>query len=157
MMNALSALIANMMNAVWVLVALAFALVEASTVNMVSIWFALGAVGGLIASIAGFSFQVQLAAFVLLSALALAATRPLVRKYTSGTTPRTNADRVLGMVGRVTETVDSESGAVYVDGKTWSARTSADAVIPVGEQVQVERLEGVKLYVSPFQPVKPKV
>jgi membrane protein implicated in regulation of membrane protease activity len=62
----------------------------------------------------------------------------------------TNADRVLGEVAKVTETIDNENsaGAVYVDGKTWSARSADGTVIPAGERVRIESMEGVKLYVK---------
>ena len=62
----------------------------------------------------------------------------------------TNLDRVLGMVGKVTEAVDNEraSGAVYVDGKTWTARSADGSAIPAGTQVKVQKIEGVKLLVQ---------
>ena len=61
----------------------------------------------------------------------------------------TNADRVLGQTGRVTEAVDNDSarGAVYVDGKTWSARSAEGDVIPAGSRVEIVKMEGVKLFV----------
>ena len=87
--------------------------------------------------------------FIVVSALALALTRPLVRRWTKTRTVATNADRVLGQTAKVTEAVDNDNsmGAVYVDGKTWSARSSDGSVIPVGTRVQVEQMEGVKLFV----------
>lgn len=94
--------------------------------------------------------MVQAGVFIVVSALALALTRPLVRRWTQTRTVATNADRVLGQMAKVTEAVDNDNsmGAVYVDGKTWSARSSDGSVIPAGTRVQVERMEGVKLFVS---------
>ena len=43
---------------------------------------------------------------------------------------------------------DRASGAVYVDGKTWTARSADGAVIPAGTQVKVQKIEGVKLLVQ---------
>ena len=85
----------------------------------------------------------------MVSAAALAATRPLVKRFSSGRAVPTNADRVLGRTGKVTETIDNadSSGAVYVDGKTWTARSADGTVIPAGSQVEIERMEGVKLLV----------
>ena len=62
----------------------------------------------------------------------------------------TNADRVLGGTARVTETIDNTvpTGEVYIDGKTWTARSQSGAVIPSDTLVKVIRLEGVKLYVD---------
>ena len=60
----------------------------------------------------------------------------------------TNADRVLDRIGRVTEPVDDERGAVIVDGKTWSARSSLGTSIPADAHVRIDRIEGVKLFVT---------
>lgn len=104
----------------------------------------------LIAVLLGAGIWVQLVAFVVVSAAALALTRPLVKKITAGRSVPTNADRVLGREAKVTETIDNENstGAVYVDGKTWTARSVDGIVIPVGEQVEVSSMEGVKLLVQ---------
>ena len=88
--------------------------------------------------------------FAVVSAAALAATRPLVRRMTAGKAVATNADRVLGAAAKVTETIDNENsrGAVYVDGKTWTARSADGSVIHAGERVEVTAMEGVKLFVK---------
>ena len=88
--------------------------------------------------------------FALVSAAALLLTRPLVRRFMTRPHIPTNLDRVLGMVGKVTEAVDNEraSGAVYVDGKTWTARSADGSAIPAGTQVKVRKIEGVKLLVQ---------
>ena len=108
-----------------------------------------GAVAAMVAAILEAGVMVQAGVFIVVSALALALTRPLVRRWTKTRTVATNADRVLGQTAKVTEAVDNDNsmGAVYVDGKTWSARSSDGSVIPVGTRVQVERMEGVKLFV----------
>ena len=138
----------TMMNVVWIVAIVVFGVVEGVTEGLVSVWFAIGAVAGLIMSVLHYGALRQLAAFVVVSAAALAATRPLVRKYASEGYTRTNADRVIGQVGRVTEAVDAEQGAVYADGKTWTARSADGTVLPMETQVRVERIEGVKLYVT---------
>ena len=137
------------MKLVWIILFAALIALESMTVNLVSIWFAIGAAAGLLANVLGFGFLGQMTAFVFVSAIALVLTRPLVQKFTDVSATRTNADRVLGRVGKVTEEVDDENGAVYVDGKTWSARNFNGLTIPVDTRVYIERIEGVKLIVSP--------
>ena len=137
-----------MMNVVWIAAVIVFGVVEGVTEGLVSVWFAIGALAGLIASVLHYGALKQLAAFVVVSALALAATRPLAKRYASEGYAKTNADRVIGQIGRVTETVDTEGGAVYADGKTWTARSSEGDVLPVETQVRVDRIEGVKVYVT---------
>ena len=138
----------NLMNVVWIIAIIVFSVVEGVTEGLVSVWFAIGALAGLIASVKGYGALAQLEAFVAVSALALAATRPLVKRFAAQGYTKTNADRVIGQIGRVTEAVDSESGAVYADGKTWTARSSDGTVLPAETQVKVDRIEGVKLYVT---------
>ena len=112
-----------------------------------------GAAAGLVAAVFDLSVPVQVGAFIVMTAAALAATRPLVKRWTSGKAVPTNADRVLGQTAKVTEAVDNgnAAGAVYVDGKTWTARSADGSVIPAGTRVIVERIEGVKLLVKPCE------
>ena len=127
-----------------------FGVVEAVTVGLVSIWFVLGSAAGLIAAICEAPIWLQVLLFFIVSIAALIATRPLVRKLGSKGGTATNADRVLGGTARVTETIDNTipSGEVYIDGKTWTARSESGAVIAPETLVKVIRLEGVKLYVD---------
>ena len=135
---------------VWLGAAVVFGIVEALTAGLVSIWFVAGSAAALIGAFLGAGLGAQVALFVAVTAAALAATRPLVRRYTAGKAIPTNLDRVLGDSGKVTETIDNENstGAVYVDGKTWTARSADGSVIPAGATVQVLRMEGVKLFVQ---------
>ena len=135
---------------IWLGAAVVFGILEARTAGLISVWFVAGAVAAMVAAMLEADVMVQAGVFIVVSALALALTRPLVRRWTQTRTVATNADRVLGQMAKVTETVDNDNsmGAVYVDGKTWSARSSDGSVIPAGTRVQVERMEGVKLFVS---------
>lgn len=139
-----------MMIWIWLGAIVLFGLVEAATAGLVSIWFVAGAVAALVATILNVSVGVQFAIFLAVSAVALAATRPLVQKMKSGKTIPTNLDRVIGLTGKVTETVDNENalGAVYVDGKTWTARSADGTVLPEGSLVTISKMEGVKLFVE---------
>lgn len=134
----------------WLIALVLFGIVEAATAGLVCIWFAVGALAALLAALLGAGLAVQAVVFAAVSAAALALTRPLVRRMTAGRAVATNADRVLGAAAKVTETIDNENsaGAVYVDGKTWTARSADGSVIPAGEQVEVASMEGVKLYVK---------
>ena len=136
---------------IWLGAAVVFGILEAMTAGLISVWFVAGAVAAMVAAMLEADVMVQAGVFIVVSALALALTRPLVRRWTQTRTVATNADRVLGQMAKVTETVDNDNsmGAGYVDGKTWSARSSDGSVIPAGTRVQVERMEGVKLFVEP--------
>lgn len=140
----------NMMTMIWVGAIVVFGVVEAVTAGLVSIWFVAGALAAMLAAVGGLSVLAQIVAFIAVSALALAVTRPLVRKFTTGRAIPTNLDRVVGETGKVTETIDNENstGAVYVEGKTWTARSADGGVIPAEMPVRIVKIEGVKLFVE---------
>lgn len=134
---------------IWIAAIVVFGIVEAVTVGLVSIWFVLGAVAGLLAAVLGAALWVQIVLFFVVSIAALAATRPLVQKMLHRDETPTNAG-VLGQTARVTETIDNTvpTGAVYADGKTWTARSASGRVIPKDTLVKVQRMEGVRLFVE---------
>lgn len=139
-----------MMIWIWLGCIVGFGILEALTAGLISIWFVVGGIASLLCAILGAGTLFQIVVFIAVSAAALILTRPLVRRYTQGKSIPTNADRVLGQTAKVTEAINNENstGAVYVDGKTWTARTTDGDVIPVGTLVQIERMEGVKLFVT---------
>lgn len=136
---------------IWLLAVCAFGVAEAATAGLVCIWFAVGALGGFFAALVHGSLTVQLVVFALVSAAALAVSKPLLRKVDRPKHEATNLDRVIGLTGQVTEPVDDSTGAVYVDGKTWSARSTGGETIPAGTAVEILSMEGVKLFVKKSQ------
>ena len=133
----------------WLAVTAISVFVEMGTMALVSVWCAAGALATVFAAYFGASFQVQLLLFVGVSIVVAAAVRPLAKRYADPHKIPTNADRLLGMEACVTEDIDNarSSGAVYADGKTWTARSADGVPIPAGETVEVAHLEGVKLIV----------
>ena len=93
----------------WIVLLVVLLIVEAATVQLVTIWFAIGAAAALIARICGAALWLQWVLFVVVSAVTLAATRPLVRKITKQKTQPTNADRCIGETAMVTEDIDNIS------------------------------------------------
>lgn len=142
------------MTTFWIIAMVVFLVIEAVTVGIVSIWFAIGALFAMVTAMLGANLWVQIAVFIVASAVTLYFTRPLVKKYVNNKVEPTNADMLIGKECRVVETIDnlSGTGAVYVDGKTWTARTVDEEIIPEGQLVKAERIEGVKLIVSKIAP-----
>jgi len=150
----------NILIWLWLGAIVLFGVTELVTEGMVSVWFVVGSLAALFTCMSDWSFwglspvATQVLVFAVVSAAALAASRPLVRRFMTKPNIPTNLDRVLGMVAKVTEPVDNSSGAVYVDGKTWTARSADGSVIPAGTQVKVQKIEGVKLLVQYFENVE---
>lgn len=142
----------NVNNLFWVWIALAviFGVVEAATAQIVTIWFAVGSVGALIANVVGAGTTIQLVVFVAVSILTLIIARPYLKKFTRTEMQRTNADRCIGETAIVTEEINNTQGTgqVKVGGNIWTARSLDSAIIPADEKVIVEKIEGVKLIVS---------
>ena len=134
----------------WVVLLIILIIVEALTAQMMTIWFAVGAVAAIVAELLGAQTWLQWVAFVIVSVIALVATRPLVKKLTKTKIQPTNADRCIGQVAVVTEDIDNMSakGQVSVNGTIWTARSSDGTVIPKDEKVVVEKIEGVKVVVK---------
>ena len=135
---------------IWLLLMIAFAVGEAVTVGLTSIWFALGSLGGLFAAHLGAEPLVQCVVFLVLSGAALLLARPAARRLLQKNHTSTNADRVIGQTAVVTQTIDNlkASGQVSILGQSWTARSQQDVVIPAGEEVRVLRIEGVKVFVE---------
>jgi len=140
----------DIMTAIWLGALVVFGIAEAATAGLVSIWFVGGSAVAMLTAAFGAPLWVQFALFLLVSVALLIATRPLARRMREKVVP-TNADRVLHHTARVTETVDNAqpTGAVYIDGKTWTARSEDGSVIAKDQTVEVVRMEGVKLFVMP--------
>ena len=138
------------MKLIWTGLLIVFTVGEGVTVGLTAIWFAAGSLAALICALLGGPLWLQIALFIVISALCLLAIRPLAHKYFNSKVEPTNADRILGTEAVVTEDINNLQaiGAVRIGGITWSARSENDTPIPAGTLVRVLRIEGVKVYVE---------
>ena len=138
---------------VWFVLLVVFVLIEANTVTLVSAWFAFGALAAMITSLLGGQLWLQVVLFFAVSAGLLLALRPMVRKYFTPKLVKTNVDSVIGQKGYTTTAIDnlSSTGQIKLGGMYWSARSTSGDPIPEGTLVKVDRIEGVKVFVSPVE------
>lgn len=134
----------------WLLLAVVLGIFEAVTVDLVAIWFAAGAFVAVIPALLGAAVWIQVVVFLTVSILTLAFTRPAAAHLLKVRKTNTNADRVIGMMGVVTEDIDniSETGRILVNGLSWAARSDDGSPVSKGESVLVKEIEGVKLIVE---------
>jgi len=134
----------------WTAAIILFLVVEAATAGLTCIWFALGGVTALLTAWFRGPIWLQIVWFIAVSVAALVLTRPLAKKFINARKEPTNADRAIGRIGIVTETVDNiaATGAVKLDGQVWTARSADDGVIAMGERVEALEIRGVKLIVK---------
>ena len=133
---------------VWLVLLVAFLVVEGITVGLVSSWFAGGALAALLVSLLSGQIWLQVAVFLVVSVALLCLLRPFVKKHLKPKLVATNADSLVGNICVVTEQVDAMSGRVKVGDVTWSARTEDAQVIPAGTKVRILKIQGVKVFVE---------
>ena len=136
---------------IWLALMVVFLIAEAVTVATVSLWFAAGALVALLVSLLGLHVWLQIVLFLVVSGVLLACLRPMVKRHFTPRLTPTNVDAIVGTRGVVTAEVDNvcAAGQVKLNGMDWSARSTDGSIIPAGTQVKVDRIEGVKVFVSP--------
>ena len=137
----------------WLGLVILFLMVEAATVTMVSLWFAGGALAALAVSVLGGGFLLQMVAFLAVSAGLLALLRPLARKHFTPKLTKTNVDSVIGTEGYVTADIDNvaATGKCKLGAMEWTARSATGEKISTGTLVKVDKIEGVKAFVTPAE------
>lgn len=144
---------------IWLALLLVFIYTEVSTVTMVSLWFAVGSLVALVASLLDAELWLQVVLFVVVSGVMLAALRPVARKHFTPKLTRTNVDAVIGKEGIVSAKIDNVAcvGTVKISGMEWSARSTGGEELAEGTRIRVDKIEGVKVFVSPVeQPAEAK-
>ena len=138
------------MEVLWLVLLIVFAVLEASTVSLVSIWFMGGALTALIAALCGAEIWLQVVRFLAVSIALRLCLRPLSKKLLKKRKVATNANSNIGKTAVVTETIDNlrGTGAVKISGVEWSARSVDDSVLEKDAVVRILRIEGVKVCVE---------
>lgn len=135
----------------WIVLMVIFLVVEgACPIHLVSVWFAAGSLAAVIVSLLGGQLWLQALVFLVVSVALLVSLWPLVKKVLNPQHTPTNIDSVLGAEGYVTAAVDNlaATGQVKLGGMEWSARSTTGEPLPEGTLVKVDRIEGVKVFVS---------
>lgn len=135
---------------VWLILAVVLGVVEAVTVSLISVWFAIGALAAIIPAFFNVPVWGQVLVFLFVSAISFAFTKRFFKDIVKVKKQPTNSDSLIGTDGIVTEEIDNLSGKgkIYISGLTWSARTENGEIIPEGAVVTVNKIEGVKLFVE---------
>ena len=134
---------------VWLSVFVIALIIEASTTELVSVFFAFGALVALIISfIPGVEWWVQLVVFVVLSGVSLAALRPLVKKYFNKEKRNTNVDEMIGKRTNVIDVNNDGYPEVKVNGLIWRIEpVNEEEKLEVGQKIEVMAIKGNKLVV----------
>ncbi len=142
-------MIANM-GLIWFIALIVFLTLEGATYQLISVYFAIGSVGGLITYMLGLGVWSQVIVFFAISVISLALLRPISMKLLKNKGTKTNAESLIGARVYITKEVDNikESGEGKINGIYWTVRSTDDTVIPADTVATVEKIEGVKLIVK---------
>lgn len=138
----------------WMGLLVLFLIVEAACpLHLVSLWFAAGCLAALVVHFFGGALWLQITVFLVVSCVLLAALWPLSKKYLKPKLSATNVDSIIGSTGYVTAAVDNihGKGQVKLGAMEWTARSTTGEAIPVETLVRVDRIEGVKVFVTPTE------
>ena len=134
----------------WLILVVLLGIIEAVTVNLVSIWFVLSGIMALIVSLFVKSFAIQFGVFVIFGVIFMVVIKRYLEEKLVHHKEKTNLDRIIGMKGIVTEDIDDgHVGGVMVDGKRWSG--VSDECFKKGEYVKILKMNGVKLEVKRWE------
>lgn len=141
------------MSIFWLVLAVVMGVLEASTAQLVSIWFAVGAVGGCVTSLITDKIWIQVVVALVVTVITLIATRPLAKRVINTKKTHTNSDRNIGKTAIVIADIDNleAKGQVKVESTVWSAKSADDSVITKDTKVVVKAIEGAKLVVEPTE------
>ena len=134
---------------IWAIIAILFIVGEILTSGFALICFAVGCIGGAVASAASATLEWQLGIFALCTILAFLAVRPILKKLSAKDEIATNADALIGRTAKVTECIEvNGKGRVALDGDLWQAVSNEPTDILEGEWVEVISRESIILTVK---------
>lgn len=135
----------------WLVAFIVFIGIEIGTLALTTIWFAGGALAGMVLCMMGASLEVQLYVFAGVSLVLLLLTRPMALRFVNRHIKKTNVESLVGKQARITEAVDNTlgTGTAVLNGQEWTARSvEENGKIPAGTLVEVKEIRGVKLIVE---------
>ena len=138
---------------IWLIASGIFFICEIITVGFLVFWLGVGALIAMLVSFFTSNIIVQMSVFVISSGLLIFATRPLVNKISKKDAIPTNVYSLIGKKAVVTEDIDwvTGKGQIKFEGEVWSAKSKEQINIPVGSEVEIVSIEGVKAFVKPLK------
>lgn len=136
---------------VWLAVIAVAIIIEILTLDLVSVWFAFGAViPFILAAVGGIAIEIQIAVFVVVSALLIIFMRNWAKKLLfKNMNEKTNINSIIGKKIRLLEDTDFEHlGSLKINDVTWTAVSHDGKLIKAGQIVEVVKVDGNKLLVK---------
>ncbi|MCQ2613434.1 MAG: NfeD family protein [Treponemataceae bacterium] len=134
----------------WLAVCVLCVVVEAATMALTTIWFALSAVVMIFVSLLPIPFVWQLLIFVLIATVLLIFTRPFaIKKLNAGKKP-TNSDALIGRSVRLEQEITPlKKGTVTINGIKWNANTADCSPLAADTLCTITAIAGSTVIVEP--------
>lgn len=131
----------------WLIIFIVLIITELLTINLVTIWFAFGALLALVVEVSFSNIVLDIITFVITSFLLIILTKSIIARLKVKKVEATNLDMVINKIGIVTEDIKQDKiGEVKVLGKRWSAYSNTE--LKKDEKVKILSIDGVKLKVE---------
>lgn len=132
----------------WLIASGIFFIGEIFTAGFLIFWFGIGALLTMIASFFIHNIFIQATIFIISSTVLIFLTKPLINKFVSKKTVATNVYEIIGKKGIVIQEINPTygKGQVKVGNEIWTA--ISDETLPLETQIEVVKVEGVKLIVK---------
>jgi len=136
----------------WLILAGLLFVGEIVTTGFILFWFGVAAVIAAILSFVGVNLYIQGIVFVLVAAVLIVFTRPLTKALINPKDNPSNVFAIVGKKGTVMQEINNIQGLgqVKISGEVWSAQSEDGSDLPVDTQVEVLRVEGVRVIVRPI-------
>lgn len=134
---------------IWVVAFFVAVLIEVLEPQLVSLWFAGGALVALIAAILNLNLVIQVLLFLATTILLLILTRPFVKRVTNKVPVPTNADALIGQEILIEKgfSLKTQGVGLHADIR-WKLVTDQDTLFENGEFAIVKAIKGNKLLVT---------
>ena len=132
----------------WLAILLLALVVEATTDQLISIWFIPAAIISIVLDFCRVPILWQALVFLVSTVLGIVFLRRLILNAKKDANTKTDLDTIVGEKCIVTEKIDTFAGCgqAKIKGQVWSARgLNTDDVFETGEILRVVGIEGVKL------------
>lgn len=134
----------------WLIASGAFFIGEILTVGFLLFWFGIACLLAMVVSFFTSNIIIQMVVFLVSSVILILSTKPFVKKFINKKTILTNANSLIGKKAIVIKKINNlqGTGQIKIGGEIWSAQNESDTTISENQEVEIIKIEGVKLIVK---------
>lgn len=134
---------------IWAAVFVLTLVLEIISVELISLWFSIGALAAFILALCGVSTKIQIIVFLVVSVVLTLSLRWVFMKLLKNAKSKTNLDEVVGKNYLLVKSVSSdETGEIKVNDVIWRVVSKNGESIEKGERVKVVEVSGNKFVVE---------